>query len=112
MIAEEELAEYLAEIRKHACSSCVERPPGGPPCVTLGKQCGVEMHLPELIDGIHQVKSGSIEPYLSRTRLEVCGHCTLQHSDKCPCPIDYLAVLIVEAVEEVDRRRAAWESVL
>ena len=107
MIAEAELAEYLAEIRKHACSRCVERPPGGPPCATLGKECGVEMHLRELIDAIHQVKSGSIEPYLVTNRTQVCGHCTMLHNDKCPCPMDHLAVLIVEAVEEVDRRRTA-----
>ena len=40
-----ERGEYLAEIRKQVCSRCVERPPGGPPCAPLGKQCGVEMHL-------------------------------------------------------------------
>jgi hypothetical protein len=106
MIAEAELAEYLAEIREQVCSRCVERPPGGPPCAPLGKECGIEMHLPELIDAIHLVKSGLIETYLSKNRQQVCDHCTRQHSDTCPCPMDYLAVLLVEAVEAVDRRRA------
>jgi hypothetical protein len=51
-VAQAELAEYLAEIRASVCSRCVERPPGGPPCKPLGNDCGVEMHLAELIDSI------------------------------------------------------------
>ena len=36
----------------HAGSRCIERPPGGPPCAPLGKECGIEMHLPAVIDAI------------------------------------------------------------
>lgn len=45
MIAEPELKEYLEEVRQEACSRCVERPPGGPPCASLGKVGGVETHV-------------------------------------------------------------------
>jgi hypothetical protein len=96
--------EYLAEIRKEVCSRCIERPPGGPPCAPLGKQCGIELHLPELIASIRQLHSNSIAPYLERNRKHICEHCALLHSSTCPCPMDYLAVLLVDAVEEVDRR--------
>lgn len=102
-----ELDEYLAEIREEVCSRCIERPPGGPPCAPLGKACGIEMHLPELIESIHQVHSSSIAPYLDRNRAEICASCAFLHSSICPCPMDYLSVLLVEAVEEVDRRRGA-----
>jgi hypothetical protein len=105
MVTETELNEYLDEIRNAVCSRCVERPPGGPPCAPLGKQCGIEMHLPEIIDSIHGVRSGSIEPYLHANRKQICEKCTLLHSSVCPCPMDYLAVLLVAAVETVDRRR-------
>jgi hypothetical protein len=106
MIGEAELAEYLDEIRRQVCSHCVERPPGGPPCAPLGKQCGVEMHLPQLIESIREVHSLGIGPYVENTERKVCDHCPLQHSSECPCPMGYLPVLIVEAVEAVDRRRA------
>jgi hypothetical protein len=109
MIAEDELAEYLAEIRKEVCSRCVERPPGGPPCAPLGKQCGVEMHLPQLVQSVRGVQSPSIGPYLEHNRQEVCAVCPLLHSSNCPCPMDYLAVLVVQAVEAVDGRRAGRE---
>jgi hypothetical protein len=105
MVTQEEMVEYLNEIRREVCGRCVERPPGGPPCMPLGKQCGIEMHLPQLIDAIHEVRSASILPYLSNNREKICEHCTHLHSSICPCPMDYLSVLLVGAVEAVDQRR-------
>jgi hypothetical protein len=109
MLAEAELSEYLDEIRKEVCSRCVERPPGGPPCGPLGKPCGVEMHLPQLIDAIREVHSVLIAPYLDNTRGKICTTCPFLHSSFCPCPMDELAVLVVEAIEAVDARRAKRE---
>ena len=102
-----ELNGYLDEIRQQVCTHCVERPPGGPPCAPLGKQCGIEMHLPQLIAAIHDVASPSIVPYLDNNRHQICEHCPRLGKEDCPCPMDYLAVLLVQAVETVDARRAA-----
>jgi hypothetical protein len=110
MITTAEQVEYLNEIRKQVCSRCVERPPGGPPCAPLGKQCGIEMHLPELIDSIHEESGDWVETYLEHNRECICRKCPLLHSSTCPCPMDYLAVLLVQAVETVDRRRAEAET--
>jgi hypothetical protein len=107
MSTDTQLAEYLEEIRQEVCSRCIERPPGGPPCAPLGKQCGVEMHLAALVDAIHERRSDFIEPYLRNNRAKICSHCALLGARECPCPMDYLAVLIVQAVETVDQRRAA-----
>jgi hypothetical protein len=63
------------------------------------------MHLPEIIDSIHGVRSDSIGPYLETNRKRICEQCSFLHSSNCPCPMDYLAVLVVQAVEAVDRRR-------
>jgi hypothetical protein len=104
MVATAELAKYLHEIREQVCSRCIERPPGGPPCAPLGKTCGVEMHLPELIDSIHAVRSDWIEPYLDHNRQAICSKCAFLHSRICPCPMEYLLALITEAVETVDGR--------
>jgi hypothetical protein len=111
-VAQAELAEHLAEIRASVCSRCVERPPGGPPCFPLGKNCGVELHLPELVDSIHRVRSNLLEPYLNHNRHAICEDCALLHSSICPCPMDYLSALIVEAVERVDARHADVEQLL
>jgi hypothetical protein len=107
MFTDAELNEYLEEIRQDVCSRCIERPPGGPPCAPLGKACGIELHLSELIAAVREVKSSSIGPYLDHNRLKICAPCPRLHSDTCPCPMDYLAVLLVEAIERADQRRAA-----
>ncbi len=105
MLTEIPIAEYLEEIRQHVCSHCVERLPGGPPCAPLGKECGIETHLPELIEAVHEQCSCSIAPYLENNRQKICGECALHHGPICPCPMDYLAVLVVQAIEAVDERR-------
>jgi hypothetical protein len=110
VVTEAALTEYLDEIRKQVCTKCVERPPGGPPCAPLGKPCGIELHLPQLIDAIHEVHSPLIAPYLDRNQQQICQKCVLHHSSPCPCPMESLAVLLVEAVETVDRRRERRES--
>lgn len=107
MVTATELPEYLDEIRRRVCTRCVERTSGGPPCAPLGKQCGIELHLPALIDAIHDIDSASIVPYLYHNRQQICEHCPLLEKEGCPCPMDYLAVLVVQAVEAVDARRAA-----
>src|SRR5438034_1216835 len=79
MVAKAEVAEYLEEIRKHVCSRCIERPPGGPPCAPLGKNCGVEMHLPELIDSIHQINSVWLEEYQEQSQGDLREMCLPAH---------------------------------
>jgi hypothetical protein len=112
MLTESEIQEYLDEIRKQVCSRCVERPPGGPPCAPLGKECGIEMHLSQLIDSIHEINSDYISRYLVHNREKICQDCALLKTDVCPCPLHYLTVLIVEAVETVDEHRRARAAVL
>jgi hypothetical protein len=109
MIVGAEMQEYLDEIRQVVCSRCVERPSGGPPCGPLGKPCGVELHLPELVAAVRQLHSDLIAPYLETNREEICRKCPFLHSDFCPCPMDTLAVLVVEAIEDVDQRRQERE---
>jgi hypothetical protein len=111
MVAAADTQEYLAMIRENVCRYCPERPAGGPPCLPLGKVCGVELHLPALIEAIHQVKSGLIAPYIENNQNRICAHCAFLHSSVCPCPMERLAVLIVEAVEEVDDERQRRERV-
>ncbi len=105
MIAEADLQEYLDEIREEVCSRCVEQPLGGPPCTPLGKICGVELHLPALVAAVREVHSDGMGPYLENTRTKVCENCAFLHHDCCPCPMDSLAVLVVQAIEAVDARR-------
>ncbi len=102
-----DLQEYMAEIREQVCSRCIERPPGGPPCGPLGKRCGVEVNLPQLVDAVHLEGSIAMDPYIQHFHEDVCAHCENRPTNQCPCPLEYLLELAVEAIEAVDQRRSA-----
>lgn len=103
----DELEEYLAEIREQVCSRCIERPEGGPPCAPLGKRCGIELNLRQLVDSVHGVHSMTMDQYAEHFHDEVCAQCPALDSEDCPCALKYLLLLAVQAIEDVDGRRAA-----
>jgi hypothetical protein len=105
MYSDTELAEYLQELREQVCSRCIEKPQGGPPCAPLGKRCGVEQNLSQLIDAIHGVHSGVMDPYIESFHGHVCPQCANRSTNQCPCALDSLLLLAVQAVETVDERR-------
>jgi hypothetical protein len=105
MNADPDLQEYLDEIRQQVCSRCIERPPGGPPCEPRGKRCGIELNLKGLVDAVQTVRSDSVDPYIPVYHDHVCPQCTSRTTGQCPCPLDYLFLLAVEAIETVDERR-------
>jgi hypothetical protein len=105
MNAGPDFQEYLEEIRQQVCSRCIERPPGGPPCAPLGKRCGIELNLERLVEAVHTVHSNSLDPYVEVFHDQVCAHCANRPTSQCPCPLEYLLLLAVEAIETVDDRR-------
>ena len=111
MQADARLQEYLDELRAKVCTRCIERPSGGPPCLPLGKRCGIEINLPQLIDAVQHQSCHSMEPYINGLHGEVCSDCVNEPTNQCPCPLEYLLPLAVEAIETVaDRRRARGEA--
>jgi hypothetical protein len=62
------------------------------------------MHLPALIDAIHDINSAWIQPYLEHNRAVICENCAFYHASVCPCPMDGLIFLVVKAVDTVDDR--------
>jgi carbon storage regulator CsrA len=106
MNAETELREYEEALRAEVCSRCIARLPGGPPCAPLGIGCGIERHLPELVAICRSTDSALIEPYIQKLHDTICSQCDYNDKPSCPCPLDYLLQLAVEAVEKVETRRA------
>jgi len=107
MYTQPELDDYMAEIREHVCRRCIEKPPGAPPCAPQGKRCGIELHLAEIVEVCHVAQGKTMEPYIQRFHEDVCSHCSSQTTRQCPCPLDYLLLLAVEAIEAVDGRKTA-----
>jgi hypothetical protein len=107
MESKDELDEYRTQLREDVCSRCIARLPNAPPCGLLGKGCGIERHLEALVNLCRTTESTLMEPYVARLHEEICPTCDLRDKPACPCPLDYLLQLAIEAVEKVERRRAA-----
>ena len=103
MYAHRELEPYMAAVRKQVCSRCIERPLGGPPCLPLGKRCGIEINLGKLVEAVRTVDAGRIDPYIEAFHHIVCEGCPNRPTSQCPCPLDPLLLLAVEAIETVER---------
>ena len=101
-----QLDEYRTQLREEVCSRCIERLPNAPPCGPLGKGCGIERHLSELVQICRTTDSALIDPYIEQLHNLICPNCEFKDTPSCPCPLDYLLQLAVEAVEKVERRRA------
>jgi hypothetical protein len=107
MATQGEYDEYLAELREQVCSRCIEHHPGNPPCTSHGKACGIEEHVPALVEICRSTDSRQMDPYIEQLHDEICSECKFRDAPICPCPLDYLLQLAVEAVERVEQRRAA-----
>jgi len=105
MLTNAEHDEYLAEIRSHVCSRCVQRGPGCPPCAPNDQPCGIEQHLPELVEICRTTDSIQMADYIDKLHELICPDCAYKDTAACPCPLDYLLQLAVEAVERVESRR-------
>ena len=111
MKPQDDLDEYRVELQADVCSRCIERRPGAPPCAPLGKGCGIERHLSALVELCRTTDSARIDPYIQKLHDKICTDCEFKDKPVCPCPLDYLLQLAVEAVEKVQRRREARGSV-
>lgn len=107
MNASNDYDEYLLELREQVCRRCIEHQEGSPPCGPQGKRCGIEEHVPELVSICRTTESVLMDPYVEKLHREICAACAFRDEPACPCPLEYLLQLAVEAVENVERRRAA-----
>jgi hypothetical protein len=105
MLTDAEHEEYLAELRSQVCSRCIERGPNCPPCAPHDKTCGIETHLAELVEFCRTTNSIQMETYLDELHDRICPGCAYRDSANCPCPLNYLLQLAVEAIETVEQRR-------
>ena len=47
-----------------------------------------------------------MDPYIDKFHCDVCSQCAYLDTKPCPCPLDSLLLLAIEAIESVDERRA------
>lgn len=107
-----DLEKYRRAIHKKVCGHCIDLKEDDTCSLTGDDQCGVETHLPEIVRAVQSIKSERMSDYVAKLREIVCEHCKNQDPNgKCrlrseaDCGLDRYFEFIVEAIEEVDKRK-------
>jgi hypothetical protein len=102
---------YREAIRRRVCAVCLDGADDGTCALARPPACAIEEHLGRLVDAILDVRSRHDHAYAAAVEARVCAYCThrddiglcrLRHDGRCTVSV-YLP-LVVEAVDEVERR--------
>ena len=103
---------YREAIRRRVCAICLDGADDGACGLVSPPSCAIDEHLPRLVDAILDVRSRHDDAYAAAVEARVCSHCT--HRDDLGlcrlrrdgrCTVSVYLPLVVEAIEEVERRR-------
>ena len=110
--ADARLQEYLDVIRRNVCTVCLDGRDDRS-CGLSGRTCAIESHLPALVRALSSIESSKLEDYETAIRAHVCSECVEQDAagrcelrDNGNCALDAYLMLVLDAVEEVNLRRA------
>lgn len=108
---EDKYRPYRDAIRRRVCAICLDGKDDGGCGLAGPPACAIDEHLPRLVDAILDVRDRRDDAYASAVEARVCGHCSQRDSlGFCRlrrdgrCTVSVYLPLIVEAVEEVERR--------
>ena len=100
-------------VLERICIVCVDRKRDGTCGLDPGLECAIKLHLPEILESVRGVTSDQIGHYVERIRNNTCRVCTQGQPEQCDvrahvdCPLDRYLVLVVEAIEEMQREEGA-----
>lgn len=106
------LGEYRDAIRARVCAVCLDSR-DDKTCSLSGRACAIEGHLPSLVEALTMVESPRLVDYEAAIRTLVCSDCRQDQEGRCnlrenaSCALDAYLSLVLDAVEEVNSRRAA-----
>jgi hypothetical protein len=109
---EERHQAIWAALRDTVCSVCLDRNEDGSCGLSGGPTCGLEAHLPRLIEVLETVQGSRMDECLEAIRQRVCVVCEHDAHGACrlrndgACALDAYLPLVVEAVEEAQRTLA------
>ena len=93
---------YREAIRRRVCAVCLDGADDGRCGLTGPPACAIDEHLPRLVEAILDVRGQRHDAYAAAVEARVCSHCS--HRDG-RCTVSVYLPLVVEAVEEVERRQ-------
>lgn len=115
---EEQYQAYMDAIRRRVCSVCLDQRDDGTCGLTRGRDCGIEVHLPKVVEAILSIESDRMDEYADAISAQVCSRCPNQElqgycpfRDRGECALSTYLSLVVDAVEEAREelaRKANW----
>lgn len=102
---------YRDAIRRRVCVICLDGQDDGSCGLAGPPACAIDEHLPRLVEAILDVRTRQDDAYAAAVEARVCSHCShrdglglcrLRRDGRCAVSV-YLP-LIVEAIEDVERR--------
>jgi hypothetical protein len=106
---EERHQAIWAALRATVCSVCLDRKDDGTCGLSGGHTCGLEAHLPRILEVVETVHSSRMDEYVEAIRQRVCVVCEQEAQGVCrlrnegACALDTYLPLVVEAIEEAQR---------
>jgi hypothetical protein len=109
---EDEYRAYRDAIRRRVCAICLDGADDGRCGLPDPRACAIDEHLPRLVDAILDVGKQRGDAYAAAVEARVCSHCS--HRDALGlchlrrdgrCTVSVYLPLVVEAIEEVERRQ-------
>ena len=109
---EDKYRAYRDAIRRRVCAICLDGADDGSCALVAQPACAIDEHLPRLVEAILDVRRRHDDAYAAAVEARVCSHCT--HRDSLGlcglrrdgrCALSVYLPLVVEAVDEVERRR-------
>jgi hypothetical protein len=111
---EERHQAIWAALRGAVCSVCLDRKDDGRCGLSGGRTCGLEAHLPRILEVLETVQTSPMEGYVEAIRQNVCVSCEHDLRGVCrlrsdgECALDAYLPLVVEAVKEAQRTLKEW----
>jgi hypothetical protein len=108
---EDRYRPYREAIRRRVCAICLDGAENGTCGLSGPIPCGIDEHIPRLVDAILEVRSRQDDAYAAAVEAKVCsrcsqrdglGLCRLRRDGHCTVSV-YLP-LVIEAIDEVERR--------
>ena len=110
--ADDAYRAYREALRRRVCAICLDgRDDGSCGLAGAAAHCALDLHLPRIVEAVLDVRARRDDAYAAAIEARVCGQCPdrdglglcqLRRDGRCALAV-YLP-LIVEAIEEVERR--------
>ena len=108
----ENIVAYETAVLDRICAVCIDRKDDGDCGLDPALECSIKQHLPALLEMLQGVTFDNMSEYVDRVRNSVCNICnqgnqngTCNVREHVDCSLDRYLALVVEAIEEVDRRK-------